>query len=216
MTKADYKVIVVGPSDAGKTALMDRFVNNSFRVEKQTTVGVSFLIRSWHNIHLAIWDTCGQEKFAPLTQFYARDAAAAIIAFDMTDREGFDNITTWVNYLTENAKGCVKVLVGCKVDLCNDAPATRAVSKVEGVGKAEDIGAVAYIETSAKTGEKVESVFDEICEKLRPGTLQTSTSSSSSQPQTKAFPTISQVNKNKDTVVISKKNEEEKKGCCDK
>eukprot|EP00055_Hartaetosiga_balthica_P008068 m.28917 g.28917 ORF g.28917 m.28917 type:complete len:212 (+) comp6102_c0_seq6:218-853(+) len=205
---ADYKVIVIGPSDAGKTALMERFVNDQFRVEKTTTIGVSFLIKTWHNIHLAIWDTAGQEKFAPLTQFYARDASAAIIAFDLTDREGFETIDKWIAYVSQNAKTCARVIVGCKVDICHDRPASRKVSKAEGEMLAERVGAVAYIETSSKTGINIEQVFDVICEKLRPGSAPVSRLSSAPPTPTTPVHNSPSINMNKPNA------SSEDKGCC--
>lgn len=74
---------------------------------------------SYPSLLLCVWqDTAGQEQFARLTSFYARDAAAAVIAYDLTDRESFDHITKWYRYVQDSrrdvkAKGeCVVILAG--------------------------------------------------------------------------------------------------------
>ncbi|EGD73611.1 hypothetical protein PTSG_05320 [Salpingoeca rosetta] len=162
MSKADFKVIVIGPPDAGKTALMERFVNNTFTASGQntSTLGVSFVLKRWNGLHLAIWDTAGQEKFASLNSFYARDAAAAIIAFDITDRIHFDEIDKWFSYLDSSSEGVIKIVVGCKYDLIEQNVAERAVTEAEGHALASKYGAIKYLETSAKTGRNVVDVFN--------------------------------------------------------
>lgn len=63
-------------------------------------------------------DTAGQEQFARLTSFYARDAAAAVLAYDLTDRQSFEDIPKWYNYVTESRRNnkeqadCVVILAG--------------------------------------------------------------------------------------------------------
>eukprot|EP01147_Barroeca_monosierra_P001350 gene1350-4526_t len=198
MSKADFKVIVIGPPDAGKTALMDRFVRNQFNASGQntSTLGVSFVLKRWNGINLAIWvlhqatsmqilnaqDTAGQEHFAPLNQFYARDASAAIIAYDLTSRENFDNIDKWFSYLDSNANDVHKIVVGCKYDLIEDDIMPRAVSETEGHELARRYAAKKYIETSAKTGRNVIDVFNCLCEHLRPGSVSSPPSSPTVSP----------------------------------
>ena len=44
-----------------------------------------------------IWDTAGSERFRNLVQMYYRDAAAAIVCYDVTNERSFDSVSYWVN-----------------------------------------------------------------------------------------------------------------------
>jgi GTPase SAR1 family protein len=85
-------------------------------------------------------DTAGQEQFARLTSFYARDAAAAVLAYDLTDRQSFEDIPKWYNYVIESRRNnkeqadCVVILAGApqsgresrsKRNIPRNSPATR-------------------------------------------------------------------------------------------
>ena len=45
---------------------------------------------------MQIWDTTGQEKYISLNPFYYRDAAAAVIVYDITKMSSFKNASTWL------------------------------------------------------------------------------------------------------------------------
>ena len=72
------KVVFVGASGVGKTALMIRFAQNQFKADDTATVGASFI----HHTHLVegkkrlfeLWDTAGQERYARLVPVYFRNA----------------------------------------------------------------------------------------------------------------------------------------------
>ena len=91
------KVILIGDSGVGKTSILNRSVYNKFEPEQLTTLGASFkskevffsLEGEQKSIKLQIWDTAGQEKFQSLTKMYFRDAKAALIVYDITDKESF-------------------------------------------------------------------------------------------------------------------------------
>lgn len=76
-----------------------------------------------------IWDTCGQERYRALTTAYYRNAVGALLIYDITDRNSFENIKKWMSELKENADSAspVLILVGNKCDLESE----RAVRKQE-------------------------------------------------------------------------------------
>jgi small GTP-binding protein len=65
----DYalKIVIVGDSSVGKTAMLLRFTDNKWDGSCQPTLGVEFLTKlvdcDNHQVELQIWDTAGQELF---------------------------------------------------------------------------------------------------------------------------------------------------------
>ena len=46
-------------------------------------------------VRLQLWDIAGQERFGSMTRVYYRDAAAAVIMFDLTAQRTFDAVSKW-------------------------------------------------------------------------------------------------------------------------
>ncbi len=116
--------MIIGDSGVGKTALMNRYLFDKFDAESMPTLGSSMKSREVDvpnegTIKLTMWDTAGQEKFKSLTRMYFQDAEAALIVYDVTFRESFENAKKWVEDLKTNAnqQDIVMALVGNKSDL---------------------------------------------------------------------------------------------------
>lgn len=127
------KVIIIGDSGVGKTNLITRFCENSFKDSYVATIGVDFKIKTLavgdRRYKLQIWDTAGQERFKNITQTYYKGAAGIILAYSITDRNSFENVERWINQIDTHAPSEVsKILIATKSDL-NDS---RQVSLSEG------------------------------------------------------------------------------------
>lgn len=127
------KVIIIGDSGVGKTNLITRFCENSFKDSYVTTIGVDFKIKTLsvgdRRYKLQIWDTAGQERFKNITQTYYKGAAGIILAYSITDRNSFENVERWINQIDTNAPSDVsKILIATKSDLSD----SRQVSLIEG------------------------------------------------------------------------------------
>lgn len=160
--KFDYslKIVVVGDSGVGKTCLLIRFVRDIFDEECQPTLGVEFLTKivqtEQHRIQLQLWDTAGQELFRSVTRGYYRGSAGALLVFDLTNRDSFDNITSWLTDIRNVARAdVVTLLIGNKADLADK----RQVSTEEAEAFAKEKG-MQYFETSAKTGANIQTAVD--------------------------------------------------------
>lgn len=160
--KFDYslKIVVVGDSGVGKTCLLIRFVRDIFDEECQPTLGVEFLTKivqtEQHRIQLQLWDTAGQELFRSVTRGYYRGSAGALLVFDLTNRDSFDNITSWLTDIRNVARAdVVTLLIGNKADLADK----RQVSTEEAEAFAKANG-MQYFETSAKTGANIQTAVD--------------------------------------------------------
>jgi small GTP-binding protein len=154
------KFVLVGDSDVGKSQLVLRFSKDQFSQNPMQTVGMEFATRELSycdNIHLKaqIWDTAGQDRPLSLTQAYYRGAVGAMLLYDVTNRESFDNVKKWLKQIKENSHRNIAIsLIATKIDRTKD----RVISAAEGLTFAEENG-MDYVETSAVTGENVENAF---------------------------------------------------------
>eukprot|EP00054_Salpingoeca_dolichothecata_P004474 m.30747 g.30747 ORF g.30747 m.30747 type:complete len:207 (+) comp14627_c0_seq2:1-621(+) len=203
--KADLKIVIIGESGVGKTAIMHKFVHDDFQSSK-ATIGVSFVLKEWKGLHLAIWDTAGQEKYAPLSSFYSRDAAAAIVVYDVTDRNSFDNLEKYWSCLKHAKDDCYVVIVGNKYDLVQDRTHECEVPAEDAKALTRLKGGI-FFETSAKTGLNVDGIFDGICKKLLPKKYnERSTSSLPAQIRTD--------DSSNSTIKLAEKRPSESSKCC--
>ncbi|CAK0836795.1 unnamed protein product [Prorocentrum cordatum] len=157
-----FKVVFLGDEACGKTSLVRRYTYDSFEESVQTTVGMDFQSKTVHledrSVRLQLWDTAGQERFRSLIPSYIRDAAAAIVVYDITKRASFLSTRKWMADVRADRGDMAKIaLVGNKCDRANE----REVTVEEGRAQAEELGAV-HAETSAKDGTNVEALFKQM------------------------------------------------------
>uniref|UniRef100_A0A8C8LLP2 RAB6A, member RAS oncogene family n=1 Tax=Oncorhynchus tshawytscha TaxID=74940 RepID=A0A8C8LLP2_ONCTS len=113
-------------------------------------------------IRLQLWDTAGQERFRSLIPSYIRDSAAAVVVYDITNVNSFQQTTKWIDDVrTERGSDVIIMLVGNKTDLADK----RQVAIEEGERKAKELN-VMFIETSAKAGYNVKQLFRRVAAAL--------------------------------------------------
>ncbi|KAL1523788.1 hypothetical protein AB1Y20_018711 [Prymnesium parvum] len=164
MGKANYhfKCVIVGNPGVGKTNLMTRFTKGEFSKQAKSTVGVEFSTRQIDHdgltIEAQVWDTAGQERFKAVTAAFYRNALGAMIVYDITKRETFENCEQWLRELrTYTDPSIVAMLVGNKCDLRHQAN----VDVEDAKDFAEDNN-LAFIETSAKDATNVDLAFETV------------------------------------------------------
>lgn len=162
-----FKLLLIGDSGVGKSSLLLSFTSETFE-DLSPTIGVDFKVKyvtlGGKRLKLAIWDTAGQERFRTLTSSYYRGAQGIIMAYDVTRRETFTNLSEiWAKEidLYSTNQDCIKMLVGNKVDKESE----RAVTKKEGINFAREYGCL-FIECSAKTRANVQQCFEELVLKI--------------------------------------------------
>jgi len=167
-----FKLVFLGEQSVGKTSLITRFMYDSFDNTYQATIGIDFLSKTMYledrTIRLQLWDTAGQERFRSLIPSYIRDSSAAIVVYDITNANSFQQTSKWIDDVrTERGSDVIIMLVGNKTDLSDK----RQVSTEEGERKAKELN-VMFIETSAKAGYNVKQLFRRVAAAL-PGMEQT-------------------------------------------
>ena len=156
------KIIILGSSEVGKTCILNRYFHNEFKENLLSTIGIDFQTKFFRfenkKIKANYIDTAGEEKFRAISINYLKGTDGVILVFDITKRETFDLLETWIKELKDTNKGDVsKVLIGNKSDLAD----IRKVSFEEAINLAENMKCT-YYEASAKTGEKITEALDEI------------------------------------------------------
>ena len=164
----EFKVILLGDSGVGKTAIIDRFSQNEFHLNHITTIGVDFRYKEvtvdGTTVCLQVWDTAGQERFRTITKKFYRDTSAIIIVYAINDVTSFQSVRVWLADIDTNVSPegdnagtgpkLFKYLVGNKADL----EERRCIETDAGMREAETYG-IKFIETSAKTPMNIDKLF---------------------------------------------------------
>jgi small GTP-binding protein len=161
-----FRICLLGDSGVGKTSVLTRFCDNSFKENYNSTLGVDFRIVTlkYKDIisKLNIWDTAGQERFKSLAVNYLHNSHGFIFVFDLTNKESFENIVSWINLSFDtNKNSIINFLIGNKCDRDSDRKVQQ--SEAELLAKEKNLH---YLETSAKSDENIQKLFYYINYKL--------------------------------------------------
>ncbi|MBY8991137.1 MAG: GTP-binding protein [Candidatus Lokiarchaeota archaeon] len=162
--KINLKLALLGDGAVGKTSLINRYIDESFKDDYQPTLGVNIVMKKLKieefEIQLAIWDIAGQDKYDLTRKMFFEGCIACLLVFDITRSSTFDRIQSkWLEDFKKFARSDgIYIIIGKKSDLRNK----DAVSTENGKILADQIHASDYIETSAKLGDNVEAAFKKL------------------------------------------------------
>ncbi|OHT13450.1 GTP-binding protein YPT52 [Tritrichomonas foetus] len=167
------KVVIIGDAAVGKTSIVSRLSGGNFDEHEQTTIsgnGQKCNYKINNDEHsFVIWDTAGQERYRSMTTVYFTGAEAAIIVFDITDEESFSNVDSWASLFRGRVYDeAAIILIGNKIDLeyiddgknenMKKKKNKRVITRKEADNMKDKIGAIEYVEVSAKTGDGIEQL----------------------------------------------------------
>ena len=172
----DIKCVVVGDGDVGKTALLISFTTNSFPGEYIPTVYDNYsatVVVDGQPVMLGLWDTAGQEEYDRLRPLAYPLTKIFLLCFSLVSPETYHNtLTKWGPEIQHYCKEVPILLVGTKLDLREDEETVAKlrtnqltpITYPQGLSMANDVGAVKYLECSAKTNQGLRQVFESAIE----------------------------------------------------
>ena len=151
------KIIMLGTAGVGKSSLLRRWVDNVFNEPSLSTMGIEFRCRSvtdprasvsqQNELRLQIWDASGNTDnvYDYIAKAFVSGAHCALLVFDVTNRAGFEELPNILWRLKARDSKIPYIVVANKCDASD-----RQVSKEEASLYAKSIGAINFLETSAK------------------------------------------------------------------
>ena len=169
MRKLSKKVCLLGDFSVGKTSLIRRFVEGSFDERYLSTIGVKVDRRVMQmttgdgdvTLTLMLWDLAGGPDAGPVVPSYYRGAAGAVIACDLTRPDTLAGVSKYADGFRATNPKARLVLAANKVDLVEE----RRMTDEELAAVSTGLEAALFL-TSAKTGEQVEMMFQELGTRL--------------------------------------------------
>lgn len=151
------KIVILGDSSVGKTALIQRWVSNDWNPNLSPTVGAAYIQRNYDYdgkvYKIEVWDTAGEEKYRSIAPIYSKNAFGAIIVFDLTSKESMYHVQDWISCLEMN--GDIPIVVAANK---SDLEDSRELSLEEAMLYIQEMNLVVF-ETSALTGVGVDETF---------------------------------------------------------
>jgi len=163
------KVVLVGDSGVGKTCIIQRYVNNDYNENTESTSTSTYSYKTLDfkqynkSISLDIWDTAGQELYRALAKNFYLNASIGILVYDIRRKESFESIKDyWYEQVkTSGEENMVFGVVGNKCDLFQE----EKVTEEEGKKFAKEIGAVFQL-TSCKENIGIDELFQQCAQKF--------------------------------------------------
>ena len=156
------KFLVLGESTIGKSCLIERYINNSFKENYIATIGMDIRQKRLDinniDVFLTINDTAGQERFRSLTKMVYKNTDGILVGFDLTKPKTLEQVEFWINQIESNKtkdSSISLVLFGNKCDMKEEIQV-----KEEDIEKIKEKYNLRYYETSAKDGTNVQNIFE--------------------------------------------------------
>lgn len=169
-----FKVTVIGDGAVGKTSLIKKYTQGSFRKEYISTLGTQFSkyeeVIDGDKVELFIWDIAGQDSFQALRARFYTGSSGAIVVFSHSEEQPqtWDHVEKWVSDVRKHCGSIPLVLFGNKIDLVDettlDDSNLRGDTNVEKYAKENRF--IGYYKTSALTGNGVTDAFKALVKKL--------------------------------------------------
>jgi Ras-related protein Rab-18 len=171
LPQAEFKVVLLGDTNTGKTSLVLRFVEGYYKESgRSATVGAFFLtkritVQQMITCKLLLWDTAGQAPFQKLAKTYYQQAAAAIFTYDVSQPQSLHRLRLLLDEVLQNTAGrrMVLAIAACKTDLDKSLHHPGLQEEAQKLATTHN---ALYIATSAKTDAGVQSLFEQTAQRV--------------------------------------------------
>ena len=157
-----YKFLVLGDQMVGKTSVLERYINRTFKSNYLLTIGMDKRFKRLEinnvDVDIHITDTAGQERFRSLTKMFYKGADGILIGFSLTDSKSLQSINYWINEINENCSKDYPISLVLFGNKCDDKENFQ-VSKEE-IDKIVNEYKLTYFETSAKDNINITKIFE--------------------------------------------------------
>ena len=166
----EIKIIILGNSGVGKTCIINRYINNQFNPNSETTLGSSFstkvIKKDKIKYKLNIWDTTGQEKYHSITNLFIKGSSAVILVYSVDSLASFEGLNYWNDSIKEHLQGndYILAVIGSKSDLIQDEE--EVVLEEDARKFAEEKDAIFKLVSSKEDPEGINNLFNSILEEL--------------------------------------------------
>ena len=162
------KCVALGNGAVGKTSCIRRYTEDTFSERYIATIGTTFALKTLDvdlptgsriTSRVVLWDLAGQPTYNELRRRYMAGASMAIIVYDVTRPQTFLDIGEWYTKFITVCPNAVVAVVANKIDRPDRLVPPEAGNMVKNWLD------VFHYETSAKTGENVNTLFTDLVTK---------------------------------------------------
>lgn len=154
------KVILIGHFGVGKSSLVKRFVHQKFSEDYITTIGVKIdkkeLEVNGTTVTMLIWDIAGENSQQKIPTSYRLGAHGALYVFDISRPSTYEGLSEELAYVDKNLPGIPVQVLANKMDLLEVDERKKVLESLN----------CEVLETSAKTGEQVETAFKSLAKAM--------------------------------------------------
>lgn len=157
-----YKIVVIGEQSTGKSCLLTRLTHEKFDDLSSASMTASVIIIKDYpiddktQIELTLWDLPGNPRYETINRLHIRKSDAVLLCIEPSAINHPNNITQQINNVRALNLNAPITLVITKSDLPVDASLTARL-----IAYAKE-HALTITTTSAKTGDNVTQLFEQV------------------------------------------------------
>ena len=157
-----YKFLVLGDQMVGKTSVLERYINRTFKENYLLTIGMDKRFKRLEinntDVDIFITDTAGQERFRSLTKMFYKGADGILIGFSLTEAKTLESVNYWINEINQNCSKEYPISLVLFGNKCDDKENIQV--KPEKIEEIKNKYNLMYFETSAKDNINIQNVFE--------------------------------------------------------
>lgn len=158
----NFKFLILGDSQIGKTSILERYVNDSFKENYLVTVGVDkrfkYVKANGFDIDITLTDTAGQERFRSLSKMSYKNADGILVGFALNAPDTLESVSYWIDQINNNTSKGGNVSLVLFGNKCDDEK--NIAIKKEKIDEISSKYGLKYFETSAKLDINIKNIFE--------------------------------------------------------